>query len=133
MDTKRQETPQGTLWNGDRRPGHQDDIGATGSQEQARTTAGEEEGEKREKMSKSRVISKSVIRRIGAQVGAPDGIRQRSMEMRESNQDAALLLLKCWRDLQHVERHAAAELEECDTLEELQAWRRKWIGKEGSK
>ena len=88
----------------------------------------EKKGEKGQEMTTTRVVSKSLVRRIGAQVDAPDTIRQRSMEMISSDPDAALLVLKCWHELQHIEEHAQAELEECDTLEELKAWRRKWIG-----
>ena len=125
MATPRQETTPRALRDARYWQEYKNTAGTIGSQE--RTAQATAEGEKGEKMTKSRVISKSVIRRIGAQVDAPDTIRQRSMSMIDSDPDTALLVLRCWHELQHIEEHAQAELEECDTLEDLQNWRKKWI------
>jgi hypothetical protein len=88
MEKKRQEAPQGTLWNAGQRQEHKDAARCTGRQEPAQ--------EKKEEA----MISKSVIRRIKIQARLPAHVQERvDALLLEGELDQALAAIEEWKAL----------------------------------
>ena len=79
-------------------------------------------------MTRRPVISKSVIRRLKAQIAPPAHVQERVDALVLAGKlDAAAQALRGWHQLQQLETAALEALQDVRTLEDLREWRRRYI------